>query len=158
VFSASLRLPTLGYTVDSFAPAQLALRANLRLLFLSPAPALDCLFLRSSATSREHLFSQRRSSGFRIGREEVFVFPVAFFFEVFSRNEAERRGVNTIADSSWGGAIGEDVAKVGVAFHRTRFDTFHSMRRVFFLDARGSDRFEKARPSFFGWAFRQIPV
>jgi hypothetical protein len=40
-YSAALRLPTLGYTVDSFAPAQLALRANLRLLYLAPAPALD---------------------------------------------------------------------------------------------------------------------
>jgi hypothetical protein len=27
--------------IDSFAPAQLALRANLRLLYLAPAPALD---------------------------------------------------------------------------------------------------------------------
>jgi hypothetical protein len=27
---------------DSFAPAQLALRANLRLVYLAPAPALDC--------------------------------------------------------------------------------------------------------------------
>ena len=34
-YCATLRLPTLGYTVDSFAPAQLALRANLRLLYLA---------------------------------------------------------------------------------------------------------------------------
>jgi hypothetical protein len=52
VLSASLRLPTLGYTVDSFAPAQLALRANLRLLYLSPAPALDCLSLELGANAR----------------------------------------------------------------------------------------------------------
>ena len=80
--SAALRLPTLGYTVDSvlrfatvasllryapvahpglhiclslgicaialvFAPAQLALRANLRLVYLAPALALDCLPPRS---------------------------------------------------------------------------------------------------------------
>ena len=32
----------LKINVDSFAPAQLALRANLRLLYLAPAPALDC--------------------------------------------------------------------------------------------------------------------
>ena len=47
-----LRLPTLGYTVDSFAPAQLALRANLRLLHLAPAPALDCLTLGICAIAR----------------------------------------------------------------------------------------------------------
>ena len=31
----------LKINIDSFAPAQLALRANLRLLYLAPAPALD---------------------------------------------------------------------------------------------------------------------
>jgi hypothetical protein len=40
-------LPSAGYPASArwhvFAPAQLALRANLRLLYLSPAPALDCL-------------------------------------------------------------------------------------------------------------------
>jgi hypothetical protein len=51
-YSAALRLPTLGYTVDSFAPAQLALWANLRLLYLAPAPALDCLTLESCAIAR----------------------------------------------------------------------------------------------------------
>ena len=61
--------------------------------------------------------SQRRSSGLGIGCEEVFVFPVAFLFEVLERNETKRRGVNTIAESGWGGAIGKDVAQVGVAFH-----------------------------------------
>ena len=45
--SAALWLPTLGYTFDSFAPAQLALRANLRLVYLAPAPALDCLSPRN---------------------------------------------------------------------------------------------------------------
>ena len=50
--SASLRLPTLGYTFDSFAPAQLALRANLRLVYLAPAPALDCLSLGICAIAR----------------------------------------------------------------------------------------------------------
>ena len=33
--------------VDSFAPAQLALRANLRLLYLASAPTLDSLFVIS---------------------------------------------------------------------------------------------------------------
>jgi len=50
--SASLRLPTLGYTFDSFAPAQLTLRANLRLVYLAPAPALDCLSLGICAIAR----------------------------------------------------------------------------------------------------------
>ena len=45
-------MPTLGYTVDSFAPAQLALRANLRLAYLAPAPALDCLSLGICAIAR----------------------------------------------------------------------------------------------------------
>ena len=61
-YFASLRLPTLGYTVDSFAPAQLALRANLRLLHLAPAPALDCLSLedmRYRAGVRSRLISLR---------------------------------------------------------------------------------------------------
>ena len=70
--------------------------------------------------------------GLRIRREEVFVFPVAFLFEVFERNEADRRGVNTIADSGRGGAIVEDVAQVGIAFHGARFDAFHTVRCVFF--------------------------
>ena len=63
--SAALRLPTLGYTVDSFAPAQLALRANLRLLHLAPAPALDCLSLGICAIARVFLrraFGAARSS------------------------------------------------------------------------------------------------
>ncbi len=51
-FYAALRLPSLGYTVDSFAPAQLALRANLRLVYLAPAPALDCLSLGICAIAR----------------------------------------------------------------------------------------------------------
>ena len=51
-YSASLRLPTLGYTVDSFAPAQLPLRANLRLVYLTTAPALDCLTLGICAIAR----------------------------------------------------------------------------------------------------------
>ena len=43
---------------DSFAPAHLALRANLRLLFLAPAPMLDCgqiilLILRRGSAFRE---------------------------------------------------------------------------------------------------------
>jgi hypothetical protein len=51
-FASLLRLPTLGYTVDSFAPAQLALRANLRLVYLAPALALDCLSLGICAIAR----------------------------------------------------------------------------------------------------------
>ena len=51
-YCATLRLPTLGYTVDSFAPAQLALRANLRLVYLAPALALDCLSLWTCAIAR----------------------------------------------------------------------------------------------------------
>ncbi|MCX6973201.1 MAG: hypothetical protein NTZ94_02680, partial [Verrucomicrobia bacterium] len=39
-------LPSAGYPASArwhvFAPAQLALRANLRLVYLAPAPALDC--------------------------------------------------------------------------------------------------------------------
>ena len=61
-FASLLRLPTLGYTVDSFAPAQLALRANLRLVYLAPAPALDCLFpwdMRYRAGVRSRLISLR---------------------------------------------------------------------------------------------------
>jgi len=38
-------LPSAGYPASArwhvFAPAQLALRANLRLVYLAPAPALD---------------------------------------------------------------------------------------------------------------------
>ena len=66
---ALLLLPTLGYTFDSFASAQLALRANLRLVYLqlsracdsrpspkvsilAPAPALDCLSLGICAIAR----------------------------------------------------------------------------------------------------------
>jgi len=56
-FASFLRLPTLSYTVDSFAPAQLALRANLRLVYLAPAPALDCLSLGICAIAR--VFSLR---------------------------------------------------------------------------------------------------
>ena len=55
--------------------------------------------------------------GLRIRREEVFVFPVAFLFEVLERNEAERRGVNAIAESGRGGPVGEDVAKVGIPLY-----------------------------------------
>ena len=51
-FASFLRLPTLGYTFASFAPAQLALRANLRLVYLAPAPALDCLSLGIVAIAR----------------------------------------------------------------------------------------------------------
>ena len=78
LYCATLRLPALGYTVDSFAPAQLirrfpnllllrsclwqsistfprsrfALRANLRLVYLAPALALDCLSLWTCAIAR----------------------------------------------------------------------------------------------------------
>ena len=51
-YCATLRLPALGYTVDSFAPAQLALRANLRLVYLAPALALDCLSLWTCTIAR----------------------------------------------------------------------------------------------------------
>ena len=54
-FASLLRFSTVahpGYTVDSFAPAQLALRANLRLVYLEPAPALDCLSLLKCAIAR----------------------------------------------------------------------------------------------------------
>ncbi len=54
-FASLLRFATVahpGYTVDSFAPAQLALRANLRLVYLAPAPALDCLSLGKCAIAR----------------------------------------------------------------------------------------------------------
>ena len=49
-------LPSAGYPASArwhvFAPAQLALRANLRLLHLAPAPALDCLTLGICAIAR----------------------------------------------------------------------------------------------------------
>ena len=96
----------------------------------------------------EHLFTERRSSGLGIGCEEVFVFPVAFLFEVLERNETKRRGVDAVAESGRGGAIGKDVAQVGVAFHGARFDAFHTVRCVFFFfDTGGCDWFEKARPT-----------
>ena len=60
---ATLRLPALGYTVDSFAPARFALRANLRLVYLAPALALDCLSLWTCAIAR--VFAPARQTPLR---------------------------------------------------------------------------------------------
>ena len=52
----------LKINIDSFAPAQLALRANLRLLYLAPATALDCLGkIGTDPRLRKELFRQEDS-------------------------------------------------------------------------------------------------
>ena len=53
----------LKINIDSFAPAQLALRANLRLLYLAPATALDCLgkIIGTGPRLRKELFRQEAS-------------------------------------------------------------------------------------------------
>ena len=51
--------------VDSFAPAQLALRANLRLLYLAPAPALDCQKEKESGLTLDYYYLTPEGAHFR---------------------------------------------------------------------------------------------
>ena len=96
--------------IDSFAPAQLALRANLRLLYLAPATALDCLE-RKSRLAPDGADALPRFAGIRAIRGVLCLFrpDLDFVFSRFQPGEGAYSGI------CWVAGLAE---VIGVDLHR----------------------------------------
>src|SRR6266436_4203225 len=82
------------------------------------------------------------------GFEERAVLAVAGLFELVGGNEAERRGVDAVAQARRRGAVVEDVAQVRVGVGRAHLHAAHAVRGVGELgDVGGFERPHEARPA-----------
>src|SRR5947209_5666937 len=81
--------------------------------------------------------------------EERQVMAVTFFFQLFHRNEAKRRGVDAITHPALvGGAVVEKMTEMGIAFAAADFGAFHSERAIrCFGDVALLDRLRETGPA-----------
>ena len=66
--------------------------------------------------------------------KEVEISAVAFFLEIFFRNEAQRRRVDAVAHSMGCGAVGENVAQMRIGAFAAHFGAGHEQAAVGFFD------------------------
>src|SRR3954451_126780 len=60
--------------------------------------------------------------------------PISGAFHLFNWNETQRGRIDAVAQSSWPGAVIENMAQVGVAGLGPHFGAFHEVRRITLFD------------------------